>query len=103
MVGCAESGGAARRPRPLEIVSADRAEGVEYFSAQEQARMASTLHRPGIDLVERDASTGHFGFAVTLVARDGERVRRKHADHGRSFVARELGEGPIVIHACLGE
>lgn len=90
MVGRAESGGAARRPCPLEVVSADRAEGVEQFSAQEQARMASTLHRPRIDLGECNASAGNFGLAVALVTRDGERVRRKGADHHGSFVTREV-------------
>src|SRR3954468_9314929 len=61
------AGEPAGRPRPREVVAADRAEGVEQLAAQEQPGVPAALHGAGIDLLERDAAARHLGLAEALV------------------------------------
>ena len=68
------------RPRPREVVAADRSESVEDLAAQEQTGAAAALERACVDLVERDAPAGDFRFLESLVAAPGKLVRREAID-----------------------
>ena len=88
---------AASRPRPVEVVAADRAEGVEHLAGEEETGMRATLHRARVDRRETHSAPGDLGLLVALVPVPGERAAHEGLDQSEPLFAAQLGERPRRI------
>src|SRR5215204_4774287 len=78
------------RPRPEEVVAADRTEGVEHFAADVQSRIPSALHRLRMHLGQTDAAARDLRFAIPFVARPGELARHENLDEPNALLTPKL-------------
>src|SRR5262245_37135335 len=72
-----DSRGAACRPRPVEVVAADRPERVEHLAAEVEPTMVATFHRAWIHFGETDAAAGHFRALVSGMSAPRELAARE--------------------------
>ena len=84
-------------------MTANRAEGVEDFAAEEQAPAAPAFERAGIDLVKRHATARDLGLLESLVAAPGQLVRRQAIDQPVALRLSKLAGPAVEWNAGFGE
>ena len=84
-------------------MAADRTEGIQHFTAQEQAGMAPALERAGMHLAQIDAAAGHLGLGVAFVAGPRQRVAGEGVDQPAALRAGQPGQRLGARNARLGE
>src|SRR5262249_52705379 len=93
---------AAGRPGPLEVVASDRAEGVQDFAAQKEARRDAALHGGRFDFVQTDAASGDLGLRVALVAAPWQLRADQGLDPAAALAPGQLSQTPPGIEAGRG-
>ena len=100
--GRAGAGEPSGRPRPREIVAADRAEGVEHLAAEKQPALMAALQRSRVHFVERHAAAGDLRLAEPFIGRPWQDIRGQALHERRPFLAAQIGDAPIERNVRFG-